>query len=677
MIVIRMSPWHTTFRTILDMLKSDEMKGACDEIWLGVYGYYPLSEQAERAKYIKDVVKEIKKTSIRPVMEFGSNFGHSPEMAVTPVTKDFEKMVGLNGLAAPGAFCPRGKKFLAYQRKVAELFAQSDPWGMYLDDDLRIEFRNIVNVGCFCDNCIKEFNKKFGYDFTREEIGRRFVYDTKVRKDYVDFNRQAMQDYAYMMAKEMTKVNPDIRAGWENCFLGAYNGEDFRYVFDGLHEATGNPVMSRSGAFVYNDHDPRSMIDKVLTISYQNSILPDFVTVRRPEIENTCFFAQGKSIQGMCSEATFNMALGCNGVSFHAVGEGVEPIPVRKRMFEEFKKYRPFWVKIGELGKRGTLTGMFPAYFPDVYLATHKTKEDLEREASAAGKNLSDYAVPDSESFWWGNSPKERGRELFVTGMPLSYYKNRLKAYILHPDVVDRLSDEDIRDLLSSNVLTDGNTIMTLAARGYGDMLPFEAKPSSGLFYEVYTDDKINGDLCGTIGMTDAFVPVSFQLFTAKNRSCRVLSRRAVTFDYGNGNPCPEDSPVTSITGETSLGGKWAVIGTNMWCKLINYTKRLAILRLCDYLTGGLPAYILESEQIAVMPVTDDSGRFVGATLQSISIGDTEENTLLVRDPSGEKFILSRPGEEDIELPCERKGTDYLVKLPPLRGWHAELVTVK
>lgn len=46
-----------------------------------------------------------------------------------------------------------------------------------------------VRYGCFCDDCVARFNKKYGMSFSREELVRNINDNTDIRKMYVEFVR--------------------------------------------------------------------------------------------------------------------------------------------------------------------------------------------------------------------------------------------------------------------------------------------------------------------------------------------------------------------------------------------------------------------------------------------------------------------------------------------------------
>ena len=632
MIVIRMTPYNQDMtRKALEEIK--KIPGCCDEVWFGIYSYAPVEEHAKMAEIVGELFEALRSLGIRPAMELGTNLGHGDTTEDTAPVRSFEKMVGIDGYTAQGAFCPAGKTFLDYQCEVIKLYAAKQPYAIYLDDDLRLEAHGRVGISCFCEHCIEEFNLENGTSYTRSEIESLIESDIHVREAYVAMNRRHMRTYAKRLSEAAMSVCPAVHMGWENVYLSSYNGDDFSFVFEGLREGTGKAPFSRPGCFYYNDNNPRLVLDKVINTSYQNAITPEYVTVRRPEIENTSHTVMGKTTAGTCVEATLNLAYGCNGLSFSMHQTGTEPISFRTRMWKAFSIHRPYWQGLIDDLKETGVAGVRPVYYKDLWKAI----------------------LPDRK-FAWTDAPRSQGRELIQIGLPISYEDDFCSVYYLHPTMIDYLSDENIRDLLTRNVITDGEAVIKLAARGYGSDIPVSAE-SNGLTYnEIYTDHPANGHCCGKQGMVDAFTHSAyFHRFTPE-KGCSILAHDA-------------EGHVTCALGKVSGGGTWAFVGSSLWCPMINGVKRNHLIYLADYLSGGLPAYLDTPSQTAVIPRATRDGRFKAITLQNISIDETEPLEVVVKDPVSEQFMLSRPGYADYPVTYCREGERFRIFLPPIAPW--------
>ena len=103
--------------------------------------------------------------------------------------------------------------------------------------------------------------------------------------------------------------------------------------------------------------------------------------------------------------------------------------------------------------------------------------------------------------------------------------------------------------------------------------------------------------------------------------------------------------------------------------------KRDQILNAIDYISNKtLPAVIKSHDQVAVIPRVDKEGKTVSVSLQSISIGETGEQSLIIRNPVGEGFAYMSAKKEYTEIGYEKTEDGYLVKLPTLEPY--EMITV-
>lgn len=640
MIAIRLNPFSSEF-TDKALEEIEKYESCCDEVWLAMYSYEPIETHVKKAEIVGRYIEKLKEKGIRPLIEYGTNLGHGNP--VNPDTPDnFEKMRDKNGDIAPDCFCPVGENFLKYQCEVIKLYAAKKPYGIYLDDDLRIELHQNVRLGCFCENCIREFNETNGTNYTLQEISNLIDTDTDFREKYTEMNRRHLYTYAYRMSEAAMSVCPDIHMGWENVFISTATGEDLSPVFKGMYDATKKDVFSRAGAFVYNDNNPRLVLDKVLNTSYQNSISPDYVKVKRPEIENTSHTFMGKTAHGTCVEASLNLAYGNNGLSFSMCQSATEPMEFYGKMWKAFKDHRPYWQGlIDDLDGTG-VAGLRPVYPNDAY------KANIPGELK------------------WMHAPKEVGRNLIQAGIPISYEDKYCKVYLLLSDIVPYLSDSDIRELLTKNVITDGLVPELLAKRGYS--LPVKTAPignsttdiytsgNANYFAEYYTERSANGEYKNQKGMLDIF---------CGKHSCQ----RLIVDGDAEILATADDGKASQVLYTLPEGGKWVTVGSSLRSHMINHTKRGQLLSLINYLSDGLPAYLKNASQTSVIVRADSCGNFKAITLQNISIDSTDDLTVVIRRPLSYNFVLSRPRMKDEALTYELKGDRVYINIPPLAPW--------
>lgn len=650
--VIRFNvPWKGQLDSEIDTLQ--EMKGVCDEAWLGLWGYYTEERHAEMEVSFAHAVERFRRAGIRCVFEMGANLGHSDSAGESPVTASFRNMVDFFGRAYHGTYCPRCENLRAYQHKVIARYARYQPYAVMIDDDTRLELHGNLGFGCFCDVCIGLFNQQYGYSLTRDEIRRRFLTDSEFRRQYMEFDRSSLADYAAYIAGEVMAVSPDSRMGFENVFLGGFHGGNHTHIWEALHKVSGKEVIARSGAGNYTDERPRDVLGKLLTIQYQNHQLPAYVTTRRPEIENNDFTSMGKSARGTMMESEIDLAFGCSGTSYHMIGDCGEPLSFEKRYFRALETERPYFEKLTEWNRNSTLSGIHPVLYEDAY-AMLLTDDDGARDIEARRKD---------ENFW-ACVPFDAGRELWQIGMPVSYEDDG--AYLLHPDMVRFLSDDRIRDLLGRNVLTDGAALNALAQRGFVDSLPVDAVECEMSADDTYLPHPVTEGL--TRGHANYFGAECGHHILVPRREAAGTEEFVPLALHGN--------DTTSALIRTREGGTWGIFANRLYRTVMSSGRRMFLLNLADTLAGGFAARLLSSEQAVVIPRRNAEGKCTGVFIHSISIGDSEEMTVEVLNPVSLSFVWMTPDGKKTASPYEydKKRGRYLIHTPVLPAYRSGLL---
>ena len=648
--VIRFNvPWDGKLDSEIDALEN--MRGVCDEGWLGLWGYYTEEEHEGLEKNFAHAVERLRGAGIRYVFEMGANLGHSSSNGESAVTASFRNMADLFGRSYHGTYCPRCENLRAYQHRVIARYAKYQPYAVMIDDDTRLELHGGLGFGCFCDVCIGLFNERYGCALSRDEIRRRFLTDGAFRRQYMEFDRDSLADYAAFIAREVKAVSPESRMGYENVFLGGYHGGNHEHIWEALHRVSGHEVIARSGNFIYTDDRPRDVLPKMLNVHYQTAQLPDYVTTRRPEIENNDYTCMGKSVRGTMMESEIDLAFGCNGTSYHMIGECGEPLSYEMRYFKALEAERPYFEALAAWNQNSRVSGLRPVLYEDAYAVRVLTEEELhiaETEKRDIG--------------FWANVPFQEGRELWEIGLPLSYEDDT--AYLLHPDMVPYLSGAQIGELLGRNVLTDGETVCRLAARGFGAFLPLTADPRDLPPDDTYLPHPV------TAGLTAGHMSVF-----AKYSACHALLPREGAAADGSFTPlacCGSD--ITAALVRTGNGGEWGICGNRLFRITMNAGRRAFLLKLADALSGGLAARLLSPEQAVVIPRKDADGRCTGVFVHSITISDSEELTFEIPRPAGEAFVWMTPDGKKVECPFETKDGRYLVRTPYLPAYRSGLL---
>lgn len=639
-----------------------ENKGSCDEIWFAtLYGFPKFDTHEQCARQIKKYADMFRKEGIAVSLQLSNSIGHGKYMASCDCTglvykgSDVEKMVGADGTVADYCFCFRGENFKKYLLRELEIYCTLKPESIWVDDDFRAYNHAPVEYGCFCDDCIAKYNETYHTDFSREQLVEEILHgDIKYREYYVEFLRKALGDLMYEIGCVIHKCSPDTSIGYQYSAHGAYTGYGFEYIFDAIKRATGKAPLSRPGGGCYNDHNPNDIIEKGTTLSWTNSMLPDYVSCRCPEIENLPFVAFGKSPAGTALETTYYFANGNTDMSYSMMMHMNEPASYHEKEFELFAKHRKYWEELSEYSKISYQSGL--RYFMSEYIWKKKLK--------------------DSEGFNELNREHYAEAEAWLRdALPITWDREENNVILLNAETAKVLSNDEIKELLGKNVITDGESIKIISGRGFD--LGIEAyklseddvlRVSEELHSHIVNPDylKIWSSSFFTPGNSDSYY------FTADSKNVEVLGSYRFETDtesYTNDENYPYG--IAELILAMPGGSKWAVLGYAPWKGVISYSKREQILNIADYIgEKKLPARLKTPIMAVLMPRSDKTdGKTVSVSVMNCTVGESGTLELIIRNPKGSKFYFVSQNTEKTELAYKKDGDNYILDIPNIMPW--------
>lgn len=282
-------------------------------------------------------------------------------------------MVGHDGKTANSQNCPRSKMFCDSTAAFTAAYAQRlKPARMFLDDDLRIYNHAPVSNGCFCENCIADFNAQTGGSWTRETLVAALGDNRNedLREAWVKFGEESLAILAGSIARAVHAVSPDTEVALENGPNAniPLTGGMLPSVMDSLYAATGHAPSYRPGGGFYNDWSPRGMIEKANTLARQMRGMPSYVTQTPAEVECYHHTASGKSPEGAAVESMLYLAMGCTELSYHILGSCDEPMEwYGDNFFTVLEKYKPYYQNYVDFNL-GTEPGGLDEYLSPTYV---------------------------------------------------------------------------------------------------------------------------------------------------------------------------------------------------------------------------------------------------------------------------------------------------------------------
>jgi hypothetical protein len=480
-LIIRLHPRHhrnkETLAEVLKLLK--EKPGVCNEVWFCTeFGFPDLQQHRESASLMVSAAVEIRKLGIATGLQIANTIGHGGTfLAGTKISG--KPLVGHDGIIA-ACNCPRGEKFLDYQRQLTDIYATAiQPSSIWIDDDLRMNAHPPVQYGCFCEKCLADFSLLQGRTWIREELINELVRTeqfSQLRLDWVDFCQSSLANIAGVISESAVKKAPLCRMGLQQCSLdwSTYYGPDMSQVFSAMLKATGKKPGSRLGHGYYTDHAPRGVLTKSFGIARQIERAGDSILQICPEVENTNHTSMGKSPRGTAIESTLHMAMGCNSLSYALWNEQHLEGPEWMELFlAKFKIWLPLWKLMAQFNHNSSLGGI-----------------DLTFGRYHAGRPISKKEKP------WDSWNVHSGDLIQVTtlGLPLCPDSPLACGSLLTAEAASGLTNKELKLVFERGVLLDGEAVMKLQERSLGFDLGVHATfiPESGA-NEFLTHDSLNG----------------------------------------------------------------------------------------------------------------------------------------------------------------------------------------
>ena len=321
--------WKATF----DIIK--ENPGCCDEVWFSTgMGYLPEDWHQDKIARMGKAMDQLKGIGISSSLQFqmtighGDKFGNGNEHLFTEMT--WTGWTGSTGAVSRFCSCPRHPDFIAHIRKVAGMYASLNPGYIWVDDDLRYDNHKPAtlesHIGCWCEDCVAEFNRQTSGKWTRNTLAAALDKDQALNDRWHEYCVDALCNVAGVISEEVHRVSPETRMGFQG------KKEDFvvdhvSEILAVMSEKTGNPVGYRPGTGSRFDMEGASgQIVKSMASARFIRLAgnPSHVDLWCPEIETWPRVYGSRTGQGVLVEAFASLAYGLNSVSMFIMAADME-----------------------------------------------------------------------------------------------------------------------------------------------------------------------------------------------------------------------------------------------------------------------------------------------------------------------------------------------------------------
>ena len=528
---------------------------------------YPSQEVYKKLAY---KFKEIKEKVSTYDVELGWQFFLTVKSGTSP---EFQSIVKPSGAEHAFANCPLNEAFKKRFASDVALFSKiAKPKFIIFEDDYSLSAAG----DCFCDEHLKEFEKRYGYSFSRKELycilNERTPESAEVIKKWREFSKAVLTEFAHAVRKELDKENPEIPMGSMQSGGDLLDGFSTESICRAMAGDKHTPFSRIQGAD-YGGIKPRNLPKMLFNSLYCKQHIDNFLHYYEADSypHNLYFSASCQMIAAMATVFSY----GFDGAVFFS-RYGAEEDMVYGNAY---KRNRKRFDEVYKKAKNSVLKGVELHYDPFWSVFDNKWGKPLWTEA--LGRFGIPYVTTESQVVFWDETDAK--------------YR----------------SDSEIKTALSKNLFLDGDAAKILNERGYTEFIGVsvgeDLSKKDNLIIDLGTTEDICDDFKGELIGKDMFSAWGYS--TTGNGIARELTKTSdktasVTKLYTGDQKFISDA-MTYF--ENSLGGKVVVMGMtikgNGSKALFNRRRKTLLQNLislcCDdfcFVTKAADVFVIENE---------------------------------------------------------------------------------
>lgn len=579
------------------------------------YGYWDLEGEKKNAELLKQRIKAYREIGVKSVgLNIQSTLGHIDEGWDLFPKAPFRYQVDHNGVTSKACICPADKGFLEYVEKLYSIYADTNADFIWMDDDLRPGRFGKGGSSCYCDTCIAEFNQEHGTNFNRTTLIKAVEDNNEIKALWEKRKDSLIMPIFRAIKSGIQKVNPKIKIGYMSSNVNARE-----------HWITESDATKlRPGGGFYKDDCPLEVFEKHFATQHQISHYPDYISDIQYEHEAFNYQTMEKSQHLSELETTLALMAGCSGILYN------------DDVFYD---------------RRQTT---------DMLIASAKKWDVLEK----ANKNCLPFGVYCPHG--------DLSRHLNEIGISVTAYpQNAVCAAAIGTDI-KKMSDNEVRELLTLNLFTDGQGLEILNSRGFGEKLGGKVKAvyDNGMA-ERFLTHKINGDFADYY--RDVFM--NFTYIYGHDELAYEFETEMGAEIISNLETISHTPLSTSLYRIEKDGYRFAADGYLMRQSIKSAAKKEQLLNLFDWLSKEkLP--IIIKKPVKVMPsVMKDENGGMNIMLTNASFDATGEFECIIRG-EGEFHLLDNNGLPQ-PLPQTNENDETKITIDNISPWGYILITNK
>ena len=479
----------------------------------------------EEARPWLDTIIKTKKILIDNGISFSLNpwmeLGHLDRCRPLKEGQNFTTQVDYDGNECTLVTCPLCMNWREYFLDFYTfLIKETEPDTIWIEDDFRLHNHGDLHFGgCFCDLHMKKYNEKLGTNYTREEFTDRLFrksFDKRVRKAWLDVNREAMVDLANAIGKTIKDIGLKTKVGLMSSMhqKHALEGRDWHGLQKGLSQD--GPIIDRLHLPCYHEISGKEYFLEFNKLPYVCRELLPKETIIYPELELGSFTTFTKDARFLRFQLESAIPLCIDGMTYNLydfVGNGVlDWLGYGPKV----KEITPYLNGVLNLNlKYSNISGVIlpidekTAYKRDAEI---KCFDDLYPDEAQFGAYLASVGINTKVS-----SKKKFKNQIVALGCGNAY----------------NFTKKQLEDLFKDNyVIVDGGAALILVERGLGYLINAKSAKKCWAEHDVYSYEQvadgieimgIKGYRCTTFAKSGDYVNIEY----SSN-----VSEKSVVYDY-------------------------------------------------------------------------------------------------------------------------------------------------
>ncbi len=463
-------------------------------------------------------------------------------------------------------FCPLDPDFQAYITEYVTLLAKEKPVFILGDDDIRAFS---PKAECFCPLHTAEFNRRAGTDYTPDQLReavRSCQVGDKIFKIFESLRDDTVTGVAALIRRAIDSVDPSIpsgscMAGWEVPCHGRVPK---------AFAAKGQPPLMRIGNGNYLETSAKEL-PRVVTYTQATRWAYADIPIVLDEADTFPHNLYSRSATSFHAKLCSSIMSGLNGAKLWFVNAHRWNYPISRHYTDILAEHQHFYQALA---------------------------------AEAADSSLEGVIVPGLRNFpnWHFTNTAERfveplswGQVIFgIFGVPfqVSYDRKSDSIYALAGEkTISRLSDDELRTILSGKVLIDGQAALAISKRGFDDLTGVRAELAE--FYFNGETDAESGQYY-RLSSRKACVPRFTLLDLAAEPMTNFFYKQSVA------SPETEITAPATVFYRNRLGGLVCSCAYHMevlpW-DMYNEPRKVWLIKILDRLNGGKFAPVVLNRQ--------------------------------------------------------------------------------